>query len=151
MGNILLPPERSLDKTDRLDTNDLAMSYGGTMSSPIEDYAVIGDTMSAALVSKRGSIDWLCVPRFDSGACFAALLGTPDHGRWSIAPSGNDRHVERHYRKDSLVLETTYTTAEGVVRVIDCMPIRKDYPRVVRCVEGVSGRVAMRMELLRRL
>jgi len=118
------------------------------MSSPIEDYAVIGDTMSAALVSKRGSIDWLCVPRFDSGACFAALLGTPDHGRWSIAPSGNDRHVERHYRKDSLVLETTYTTAEGVVRVIDCMPIRKDYPRVVRCVEGVSGRVAMRMELV---
>ena len=118
------------------------------MSSRIEDYAVIGDTMSAALVGKDGSIDWLCLPRFDSRACFAALLGVPDHGRWLIAPSGAQVHSERHYRADSLVLETTYTTAEGVVRVTDCMPIREDNPRVVRDVEGVSGSVAMRMELV---
>src|SRR5262245_27402668 len=94
------------------------------MALPIEDYAIIGDTQSAALVGKDGSIDWLCFPRFDSGACFAALLGTPEHGRWLIAPEGAVRETRRRYLGDSLVLETEFHTDEGVVRLIDGMPIR---------------------------
>jgi GH15 family glucan-1,4-alpha-glucosidase len=113
----------------------------------IEDYAVIGDTHSAALVGRNGSIDWLCLPRFDSAACFAALLGEPRHGRWLLSPEGDVTRSERRYRPDSLVLETELQTAEGVVRLVDCMPIRAKYPDVVRIVEGVRGRVPMRMEL----
>jgi GH15 family glucan-1,4-alpha-glucosidase len=117
-------------------------------ATPIHDYALIGDMQTAALVSGRGSIDWLCVPRFDSGACFAALLGTPDHGRWQIAPSVPVVSVTRRYRGASLVLETEFTTERGVVRVVDCMPPRQTAPDIVRLVEGVSGDVPMRMELV---
>jgi GH15 family glucan-1,4-alpha-glucosidase len=113
----------------------------------IEDYALIGDTQTAALVGRDGSIDWMCVPRFDSGAVFAALLGGPDHGRWQIAPAGGVQRVEREYHDDTLVLETTFHTDDGVVRVVDFMPIRKHAVSLVRIVEGVSGRVPMHMDL----
>jgi GH15 family glucan-1,4-alpha-glucosidase len=116
------------------------------MPSRIEDYALIGDLQTCALVARDGSIDWMCVPRFDSPACFAALLGTPDHGRWKIAPSEEVTGVQRSYRGDTLILETTFETAGGRVRVIDFMPIRTDAIDVVRMVEGVEGRVAMRMD-----
>jgi GH15 family glucan-1,4-alpha-glucosidase len=114
----------------------------------IEDYAVIGDTQTIALVGKSGSIDWLCLPRFDSGACFAALLGSPQNGRWLLAPAGEVTKVERRYRPGSLVLETDFHTPEGVVRVVDCMPLRGKYPDVVRQVQGLSGTVRMRLELV---
>ncbi|MBV8693393.1 MAG: glycoside hydrolase family 15 protein [Actinobacteria bacterium] len=118
------------------------------MSTPIEDYALIGDTHTAALVSKTGSIDWLCLPRFDGGACFAALLGDESHGHWQIAPAGGVKRVTRRYRGETLVLETEFVTEEGTVRVVDCMSPRVEYPEVVRVVEGVRGRVPMRMELV---
>lgn len=116
----------------------------------IEDYALIGDTHTAALVGVDGSIDWLCLPRFDSAACFAALLGDPEHGRWLLAPAGDYRPGGRRYRPDTLVLETDLTTAEGAVRVVDCMPIRGQTPELLRRVEGVSGRVRMRSEVVLR-
>jgi GH15 family glucan-1,4-alpha-glucosidase len=114
----------------------------------IEDYAIVGDTQTIALIGCTGSIDWLCFPRFDSGACFAALLGTPDDGRWMLAPRGELRRVRRRYRDATLVLETEMETDEGVVRVIDFMPIRTRVPDLVRIVEGVQGRVTMQMELV---
>jgi GH15 family glucan-1,4-alpha-glucosidase len=114
----------------------------------IEDYAVIGDTQTAALVGRDGSIDWLCLPRFDSGACFAALVGHEGNGRWRLAPAGGQAAVRRRYLPETLVLETTFTTATGEVRLLDCMPIRGEAPDVVRVVEGVSGRVPMRMDLV---
>lgn len=114
----------------------------------IEDHGLIGDTQTAALVDLDGTIDWLCLPRFDSGACFAALLGTRDHGRWRIAPAATDMTVSRAYRPGTLVLETTFRTTEGEVRLIDFMPIRATRPDLVRIVEGVSGRVAMDMDLV---
>jgi GH15 family glucan-1,4-alpha-glucosidase len=117
------------------------------VAAPIEDYALIGDTHTAALVSREGSIDWLCLPRFDSPACFAALLGDRSNGRWLLAPAGPAREVRRRYQGDTLVLETEYRTDEGIVRVVDCMPPRQWDPDVARIVEGVSGRVPMRMEL----
>jgi GH15 family glucan-1,4-alpha-glucosidase len=120
------------------------------MSRPLEDYALLGDTHTAALVGKDCSIDWLCLPRFDSGACFTALLGGPEHGRWSLFPRGEVRSVERSYRGESLVLDTVLTCADGTVRVVDCMPIRGDRPDLVRRVEGVRGRVPMRSELVPR-
>jgi GH15 family glucan-1,4-alpha-glucosidase len=113
----------------------------------IENYAVIGDTQTAALVGRDGSIDWLCFPRFDSGAIFAALLGTEQHGRWLLAPAAGVRSVRRRYRGDTLVLETEFDTDEGTVRLIDFMPPRGEAPDVVRIVEGVRGRVRMGMEL----
>ncbi|MFP5346383.1 MAG: glycoside hydrolase family 15 protein [Actinomycetes bacterium] len=113
----------------------------------IEDYALVGDTHTAALVGRDASIDWLCLPRFDSGACFSALLGKPENGRWQIAPVGGSKFSRRRYRPDSLVLETELSSDDGRVRVIDCMPIRVDVPRLVRRVEGVSGTVRMRSEL----
>ncbi|MQA08660.1 MAG: glycoside hydrolase family 15 protein [Pseudonocardiaceae bacterium] len=116
------------------------------MSRPLEDYALIGDTHTAALVSDDCSIDWLCFPRFDSGACFAALLGDRSHGHWSLAPRDRFRTAERAYRTDSLVLETVLETDEGTVRVIDCMPVRDNRPDVVRRVQGERGRVTMRSE-----
>jgi GH15 family glucan-1,4-alpha-glucosidase len=115
---------------------------------PIEDYALIGDTQTAALVGRDGSIDWLCLPRFDSAACFAALLGNGDHGYWRIAPENPDGRVSRRYVPGTLVLETTFTTTDGTVRMLDLMPPRGRDPDVVRVVEGVDGRVAMRMELV---
>ncbi len=120
------------------------------MPSRIEDYALIGDCQTAALVGKDGSIDWLCLPRFDSQACFAALLGTPQHGRWLIAPKGAVKNVRRQYRDDTLVLETEFETAEGKVAVIDFMPARDRDPNLVRLVEGREGRVHMHSELILR-
>ena len=105
-------------------------------SLPVEDYAVIGDGHTAALVGRNGSIDWLCLPRFDSGACFAALLGDEEHGFWRIAPASTVYRVARRYRDETLVLETEFRTAEGVVRLVDCMPRRSDHASVVRVVEG---------------
>jgi GH15 family glucan-1,4-alpha-glucosidase len=117
----------------------------------IEDYALIGDCETAALVGRDGSIDWLCVPRFDSPACFAALLGTPEHGRWLLAPAVPARAVRRRYRDDTLVLETEFETEGGVAVVVDCMPVRADTPHLIRLVEGRRGTVPMRMELVIRL
>ena len=114
----------------------------------IEDYGLIGDTQSAGLVGRNGSIDWLCLPHFASGACFASLLGDASHGRWLLAPSAETSRISRRYRGHSLVLETEFTTPEGVVRVVDCMPPRREEPDLVRVVEGVRGEVAMRMELV---
>ncbi len=129
------------------------------MTRPIEDYALIGDTEAAALVAKDGSIDWLCLPRFDSDAFFAALLGNNSHGRWKIGPRDPDARVIRKYRPGTLVLETEFSTPEGTVRLTDCMPIRRhnDHavgsgrPDVIRVVEGLSGRVEMVMDLVVRL
>jgi GH15 family glucan-1,4-alpha-glucosidase len=118
------------------------------MASPIEDYGIIGDTHTAALVGRDGSIDWLCAPRFDSAACFASLLGTGDHGYWKVAPAGPVRAIRRRYRGDSMVLETEFETDEGSVRLIDWMPVGTDFPVIERLVEGVRGQVAMRMELV---
>ena len=117
------------------------------MSLPIEKYALVGDCHTAALVGSDGSIDWLCLPRFDSGACFAALLGGPEHGRWLLAPTAEPRRVRRRYRGDNLILETDFDTEEGSVRVIDFMPPSDRRWDIVRIVEGLSGRVALRMEL----
>ena len=113
----------------------------------IEDYALIGDLQTAALVERGGSIDWLCFPRFDSGACFAALLGSPDNGRWLLAPADGGT-TSRRYRGDTLVLETTWECEHGAVRVLDFMPPREKAPDVVRIVEGIRGRVEMRSELV---
>lgn len=118
------------------------------MALPIEDYAIIGDTQTAALVGRDGSIDWLCLPRFDAPACFAALLGTHHHGRWLIAPAGGGRAVSRRYLEDSLVLCQEFETAAGRVRVTDFMPPRDREPDLVRLVEGVQGTVAVEMELV---
>lgn len=119
------------------------------MPSRIEDYALIGDCETAALVGKDGSIDWLCLPRFDSSACFAALLGTPEHGRWLLAPVEPIRKLRRAYREGTLILETEYETDSGAVAVIDCMPRpRPNEPDLIRIVEGRRGRVPMRLELV---
>lgn len=114
----------------------------------IEDYAIIGDTQTLALVGRNGSIDWLCLPRFDSGACFSSLLGSPDNGRWLVAPRGRVSKVTRRYRRDTLVLETEFSTNEGTVRLIDFMPVRTVHPDIARIVEGVSGSVKMYSELV---
>jgi GH15 family glucan-1,4-alpha-glucosidase len=113
----------------------------------IEDYGLIGDLQTAALVSRHGSIDWLCLPRFDSSAIFAALLGDAENGHWTITPQGEFRSSGRRYRGDTLVLETELETSSGVVRLIDFMPPRETAPDVVRIVEGVRGSVEMGMEL----
>jgi len=114
----------------------------------IEDYGLIGDMHASALISRTGSIDWLCLPRFDSPSCFAALLGDAGHGRWLLAPAGDVRTSSRRYRPGTLVLETDFETADGMVRVIDFMPRRgQGPPRLMRIVEGLSGYVPMSMEL----
>ncbi|GII96518.1 glycoside hydrolase family 15 protein [Sinosporangium siamense] len=114
------------------------------MPRSIESHALIGDTHTAALVDDEGRIDWLCLPRFDSGACFAALLGAPENGYWQIAPAGGGSAVRRGYRDDTLVLETEFAADGGRVRVIDCMPVRDGQADLVRRVEGLSGNVRMR-------
>jgi GH15 family glucan-1,4-alpha-glucosidase len=114
----------------------------------IEDYALIGDCETAALVGRDGSIDWLCWPRFDSDACFAALLGTPEHGRWVIAPADPNAKVTRRYRKDTLILETRFETNDGAVTLIDFMPVRDEYSNLVRIVVGERGEMRMRSELV---
>ncbi|MFH9422467.1 glycoside hydrolase family 15 protein [Streptomyces sp. NPDC017529] len=113
------------------------------MHAPIEDYALIGDLQTAALVGRDGSVDWLCLPHFDSAACFAALLGDRENGHWLLAPAGPDARPERSYRGDSLVLDTVWHTGTGRVRVTDFMPQRDRAPDVVRIVEGLEGDVAM--------
>ena len=117
------------------------------MASRIEDYALLGDCQSAALVGKDGSIDWLCLPRFDSDACFASLLGTEENGFWKIAPCSPVRRVRRAYREGSLTLETELTTDEGTILLVDFMAVGEPAPDLVRIVVGVSGEVPMRMEL----
>ncbi|HEY1847550.1 MAG TPA: trehalase-like domain-containing protein, partial [Opitutaceae bacterium] len=114
----------------------------------IEDYGLIGDTQTCALVSPAGSIDWMCVPRFDAGACFAALLGGEEHGFWRIAPASGTRSVTRRYRANSLVLETDFETDGGLLRLTDCMPIRQEYPWLVRLATCVRGEVAVHMKLV---
>jgi GH15 family glucan-1,4-alpha-glucosidase len=118
------------------------------LPSKIEDYGLIGDCETTALVGCDGSIDWLCWPAFDSDACFAALLGTPKHGRWLIAPAEEIIKTSRRYRDNTLILETRFETADGVVALIDFMPPRGDASDIVRLVLGVSGRVKLRMELV---
>ena len=112
----------------------------------IEDYALLGDLQTAALVDRGGSVDWLCFPRFDSGACFAALLGGPDCGRWLLEPA-TEATSTRRYLHDTLVLETTWHAEDGIARVLDFMPPRGTAPDIVRIVEGVEGRVHFRSEL----
>jgi GH15 family glucan-1,4-alpha-glucosidase len=114
----------------------------------LEDYGLIGDLQAAALVGRTGAVDWLCLPRFDSASCFSALLGDERHGRWLVAPAGQVLANSRRYRPGTLVLETDFETSEGAVRLIDFMPRRaQGPPRVMRIVEGLRGRVSMRMEL----
>ncbi|MBV9456058.1 MAG: glycoside hydrolase family 15 protein, partial [Bradyrhizobium sp.] len=118
------------------------------MPLAIEDYGLIGDCETAALVGRDGSIDWLCWPAFDSDACFAALLGTEQHGRWLIAPEGEIKKTSRCYQGQTLILKTRFETADGVVELIDFMPPRGEASDVVRLVRGVEGRVKMRMQLI---
>jgi GH15 family glucan-1,4-alpha-glucosidase len=120
------------------------------MPSRIEDYALIGDCETGALVAREGSIDWLCWPRFDSDACFAALLGLPEHGRWLIAPRDVSPQISRRYRGDTLILETLFETADGAVRLIDFMPPQQRNSSIVRIVAGERGEVAMHTELVLR-
>ncbi|MFZ0665602.1 MAG: glycoside hydrolase family 15 protein [Acidimicrobiales bacterium] len=122
------------------------------MALRIEDYGLIGDTQTAALVGRNGSIDWLCLPRFDAESIFAKLLGDDTHGYWQIEPTGGPKSVSRRYRGNSLVLETEFTTDDGgVVRLTDCMPIRENHPEVIRYVEGIKGTVNMSMCLAIRM
>ena len=120
------------------------------MSSPIENYALIGNLRTAALVDRTGSIDWLCLPRFDSGACFASLLGTEENGRWLLAPQGGVKQVRRKYRDNTLVLETEFETESGVATVVDFMPVaeRPDQVELIRIVKGIRGQVPMRTEVI---
>jgi GH15 family glucan-1,4-alpha-glucosidase len=117
------------------------------MSNPIEDYALIGDGETAALVSRDGSVDWLCWPTFDDDSCFAALLGTPEHGCWQLDPAGAVKVTSRRYQADTLVLETDLETEDGAVRLIDFMPERQPFSSLVRIVVGLRGSVAMRSDL----
>jgi GH15 family glucan-1,4-alpha-glucosidase len=114
----------------------------------IGDYALIGDTSTAALVGREGSIDWFCAPRFDSAACFARLLGNTSNGRWLICPQGRPAGISRSYRGDTLILETEFQTTQGRVRLVDFMLPEARTPRIIRVVEGLSGRVPMELELI---
>jgi GH15 family glucan-1,4-alpha-glucosidase len=116
----------------------------------IEDYALISNCAAAALVGRNGSIDWLCLPRFDSGACFTALLGGPEHGRWLIAPADPAHRIERRYLNGSLILVTMFETAEGAVEVVDFIGLRHGFSDIVRLVRGLRGRVAMQTEFILR-
>ena len=118
------------------------------MAERIEDYALLGDLQTAALVGRHGSIDWLPFPRFDSSSCFGAILGGREHGRWLLSPEGANRSKSWRYREDTLILETEWRTPTGSVRVIDFMPPRETKPDIVRIVEGLDGSVQMRTELV---
>ncbi|HTL63281.1 MAG TPA: glycoside hydrolase family 15 protein [Nitrospira sp.] len=120
------------------------------MLTPISDYALLGDLETAALVSRRGSIDWLCTPAFGSGACFAALMGTARHGRWLLAPTEPVQRITRRYRPETLVLETDYESHSGAVTITDFMPRRSRHPMVLRLVQGTRGEVPMHMECIAR-
>src|SRR5689334_8017178 len=119
------------------------------MALRIEDYALISNCEAAALVGRDGSIDWLCWPRFDSDACFAALVGDSEHGRWIIAPCDKAR-ISRRYRGNSLILETRFTTTQGTVLLVDFMPLGGGHSTIVRLLIGESGEVAMSTELVLR-
>ncbi|MBV9077566.1 MAG: glycoside hydrolase family 15 protein, partial [Methylobacteriaceae bacterium] len=119
----------------------------GDAECRIENFALIGDCETAALVGRDGCVAWLCWPRFDSDACFASLLGSRENGHWRIAPTDPNPEVSRRYREGSLILETTFETTSGAVRLIDFMPPRGEASDVVRIVEGVSGEVELAMEL----
>src|SRR6184192_3516043 len=114
----------------------------------IEDYALIGDLQTAALVERGGSVDWLCFPRFDSGACFAALLGDRKNGRWLFSPTEEITATRRRYSDGTLILETEIETQNGAIRLIDFMPPRGENPDIIRIIEGVRGKVSMQMELI---
>jgi GH15 family glucan-1,4-alpha-glucosidase len=118
------------------------------MTQKLEDYAIIGDCETAALVSRDGSIDWLCWPRFDSSVCFASLRGSPQNGRWSISPVDPGAKRTWCYRGHTLILETKIETADGIATVTDFMPVKDDCSHPVRLVRGVSGRVKLRTELI---
>src|SRR3954469_16718437 len=120
----------------------------GSSSARIEDYAFLSDTQSAALVSRDGCVDWLCLPRFDSGACFASLLGNGENGRWKFSAKEKVRKISRRYRGETLILETTIETKSGAIRLIDFMPPRGTNPDIIRIVEGVRGKVVVEMELV---
>jgi GH15 family glucan-1,4-alpha-glucosidase len=132
------------------ETHTTPPQFAAAPSSRIEDYAMLGDCESAALVSLSGSIDWLCWPRFDSGACFAALLGTAANGHWQIAPAAPNPRISRRYRGDTMILETDFETSEGAVRVTDFMPIHDSQSDLVRIVTGLRGRVDMKTEIILR-
>src|SRR5256885_16708775 len=119
-------------------------------TTKIEDYAFVSDAQPAALVSRDGCVDWLCLPRFDSGACFASLLGTRDNGHWRFWPKEKIEKTGRRYRGDALILETEIETKRGAVRLIDFMPQRGENPDIIRIVEGICGEVAMQMERITR-
>src|SRR4051812_8535607 len=125
-------------------------TFAGEAMVRIEDYALIGDLQTAALVSKAGSIDWASFPRFDSGACFAALLGTPENGRWQVAPRHAQTTCHRRYLPGTMVLETMFEAPGGKVRLLDFMPVRDGVPNIVRIAEGVEGDVEMQVELVMR-
>src|ERR1043165_6971743 len=114
----------------------------------IEDYGFLSDTQTAALVSRDGCIDWLCFPRFDSGACFASLLGKAENGHWRFWPDDKIKKLSPRYRGEALILETEIETRSGTVRLIDFMPPRGKNPDIIRIVEGVRGQVALQMELI---
>src|ERR687897_1915867 len=117
------------------------------MAGRIEDYGIVGDLQAAALIGRDGAIDWMCLPRFDSPACFAALLGDERHGSWRLGPAAGGACTRRQYREGTLILETEWDLPEGQVRVIDFMPPRGDQADLVRIVEGISGNVPMTTEL----
>jgi len=135
--------ERGLGRVEPMKKKKAEALHG----SRIEDYCLIGDLETAALVSREGSIDWLCWPDFSSGACFAALLGTRDHGYWKISPAGKVKAIRRQYQAGTLVVETTFETKDGEVCLTDFMPPRDDHSRVVRMVRGVRGKVAIQMDM----
>ena len=120
------------------------------MSSKIEDYALVGDCETGALVGRNGSIDWLCWPCFDSSACFAALLGGRERGRWLITTTEESARISRRYRDDTLILETDFETADGAATLVDFMPPRGKTSEVIRMIVGRRGQVAMRTEFILR-
>jgi GH15 family glucan-1,4-alpha-glucosidase len=130
-----------------MNTETMMSDGRGKAPRRIEDYALLSSCETAALVGRNGSIVWLCWPRFDSGACFAALLGGADHGRWLIAPRDPQASVTRRYLDGSLILVTSFETTEGAVELIDFMPIRDGHSGLIRLVRGVRGRVELRTEL----
>src|SRR5258708_1436386 len=145
----MLPRSRLRHRRGSAPRSDtLTFNGGSTLPSRIEDYGLIGDCETAALVGCDGSIDWLCWPAFDSDACFAALLGTAKNGRWLIAPAEAVTKTSRRYWDNTLILETRFETANGIVALIDFMPPRGKASDVVRLIRGVSGNVKLKMELV---
>src|SRR3954466_1450559 len=138
-------------KTQPADAQAMVERAEGAARKQIEDYALIGDLRTAALISTDGSIDWLSLPRFDSPAVYAALLGTEDHGHWRLAPVGKQRCTRRRYRPGTLILETDWTTADGAVRVTDFMDPTSTTVQLIRIVDGLIGEVSMRTTMAPRM